>query len=280
MKEKLPKGAHKVAPTYSDIKKIIKPEQLAAIGALALAFNELEGTIDRLFFTTTELSDQLQFEISTRMGGSTDRLVIVKIVAEQLLSSTEMEFFNNCLTDNDRGFETLSDCRNGIIHVRNLSSTTNVGITPNKRGDVFGRLVRLDLLDAAYDLILAVNKQLQFTHFLIEAVRKLNTCKDDDPEKSQREEAVRAYRQSFLDSHTARLALPKLPKFPSESELLAAKNQHDLEFLTAISHAMIQWDVPPHLRKRGFSDSLWTMVGSPGFSLPLVTAEEEAKKKK
>ena len=148
MKEKLPKGAHKVAPTYADIKQIIKAEQLAAIGALALAFNEVEGTIDRLFFATTELSDQLQFEISTRMGGSTDRLVIVKIVAKQLLDEQEMEFFQNCLSDGDRGFGTLSDCRNGIIHVRNLSSATNVGITPTKHGEVFGRLVRMDLLES------------------------------------------------------------------------------------------------------------------------------------
>ena len=277
MKETLPKGARRVAPTYPDIKKIIKPEQLAAIGALALAFNELEGTIERLFFTATELSDQLQFEISAKMGGSTYRMVIVKIAAQALLTGQEMDLLTNCLNDGERGFETLQDCRNGVVHVRNLNSVTNVGTTPKNNGDVVGRLVRMDLLESAYNLIVAINNQLQATHFLLDAIKKLNACKGDDPEKAQREEAVKACRQSFLDSHNARQALPKLPKFPSESELQAAKIKHDQEFLLSISQAVHQqWDIPPHFQQTYLSPAVRNTLGIQSTPLPL----SEAQKKK
>lgn len=277
MKEKLPKSAHKMAPTYPSIKKIIKPEQLAAIGAFALAFNELEWTIERLFFVAADIPDQLQFEISAKMGKSENRINIIKLVTDTLLTQEEIDVLKDCLGDNDRGFATMADCRNGVIHVRNLSSVTGVGVTPNSKGDVFRRLVRVDLLNAAYDLTCAINEQLQFALFLIDATKKLKSCKDDDQDRLQHEEALKACRQTFLASHNARLALPKLPKFPSESELQDAQIQHDQEFLVMISHTMRQWDVPQ--RPRQMSAALWSSMGSSHPPLPLLTEESEKLKK-
>jgi hypothetical protein len=43
-----------------DIKREVPQSQLASIGALALAFNEVEATLDRLFFITTSLEEHLQ----------------------------------------------------------------------------------------------------------------------------------------------------------------------------------------------------------------------------
>lgn len=74
------RSKHTRKPTYRvvDIKKEIPERQLAAIGALALAFNEVEAALDRLFFVVTELTEPLQLEVSTRIGGLDGKRPITK----------------------------------------------------------------------------------------------------------------------------------------------------------------------------------------------------------
>ena len=80
-----------------DIKRDIPQKQLAAIGALALAYNEVEATIDKLFFASTDLPEHLQLEISTRIGGIDGTLEIIKTAAKKFLTETEQRQLANAL---------------------------------------------------------------------------------------------------------------------------------------------------------------------------------------
>jgi hypothetical protein len=60
MRQKRPKGTIKTEHDVIDIKAEIPIAQLAAIGALSLALNEVEATIDRLLFAVTGLDQHLQ----------------------------------------------------------------------------------------------------------------------------------------------------------------------------------------------------------------------------
>jgi hypothetical protein len=73
-----------------DIKGEIPEKQLASLGAMALAFNEMEAALDRLFFVATELSEPLKLEIATRIGGLDGKKAIVLKAAEQFLSEADL----------------------------------------------------------------------------------------------------------------------------------------------------------------------------------------------
>jgi len=110
-------------PTYRvvDIKKEIPEKQLAAIGALALAFNEVEAALDRLFFVVTELTEPLQLEVSTRIGGLDGKRPITKKGAAQFLNAADLRQLAELLGDGV--FGQLKDYRDGVIHARHVNAS-------------------------------------------------------------------------------------------------------------------------------------------------------------
>jgi hypothetical protein len=266
LKQRHVRGPDDHDPVILNIKAQIPPPQLQGIGALALAFNQVESTIDRLFFVITDLPEELQLEVSTRMGGSEALLDVIELGAKPFLTAREMRRLEDALRD--KGFGKLRDCRNGIIHIRHIDLATGVGVEVAKKGNIWDRLVNIEVLEKAYNLLVALNHELIAVLFLIVTVKKINALADDPTNKSRLEAVAATYRARFQESRSARLALPKLPKFPSESELKTAKAQYDLEFLNMISHAMRQWDVPQ--RPMQMSAALRASLEQQGMPVPLI----------
>jgi transposase-like protein len=89
MRKKRDKNTKKSDHRLGNIKEEVPEKQLSAIGALALAFNEVEANLDRLFFEVTGLDEHLQLEVSTRIGGIDGKLAIIKRGAEKILDNAE-----------------------------------------------------------------------------------------------------------------------------------------------------------------------------------------------
>jgi hypothetical protein len=268
------RSKHTRKPTYRvvDIKKEIPERQLAAIGALALAFNEVEAALDRLFFVVTELTEPLQLEVSTRIGGLDGKRPITKKGAAQFLDAADLRQLEELLGDGV--FGQLKDYRDGVIHARHVNAVTGVGVKIDRRAKVFDYLVSRHALEAAYKILVAMRAELDEAVSLVQGIKELKQIGSDDPNRARLEAEIAACRSRFQNCCTERLALPPLPEFPSESELRTA------DFLAQQAHTASLMDfyqpwTTPHFHRQ-FSPAIWNYI----LSTPLPLAEEERKKKK
>jgi hypothetical protein len=262
-----PKATYRVV----DIKKEIPEKQLAAIGALALAFNEVEAALDRLFFVVTELTEPLQLEVSTRIGGLDGKLLITKRGAAQFLDVADLRQLEELLGDGVFGL--LKDYRDGVIHARHVNAVTGIGVKVDRKAKVFDYLVSIVALEAAYKILFVMRAELDEAVSLIQGIKELKQIAGDDPNRARLEAEIATCRSRFKHCDTERLALPRLPEFPSESELRAA------DFLAQQAHTASLMDfyqpwTMPHFRRQ-FSPALWNYIQN----TPLPLAEEERKKK-
>jgi hypothetical protein len=91
MRRQRPKDAPRPSSVIGDLKKDLPQAQLAAIGALALSFNEAEANLDRLFSIVTNLEDHLQLEVSTRINGIDGIIAVISKGAEKILEKGDWE---------------------------------------------------------------------------------------------------------------------------------------------------------------------------------------------
>jgi hypothetical protein len=256
------KDTQAISRRVVDIKNEIPESQLAAIGAMTLAFNEAEAALDRLFYVVTGLTDTLQLEISTRIGGLDDKIEIAKKGAAQFLDEPNLRLLQELLGGG--AFGKLKDYRNGAIHVRHLNPSTGVGVKVDRKAQVFDYLVSEKVLNIAYNLLVAVQKELDEVATLTQGMKALKLLADGDPNRAPLEAKITICHSQVQRYRTERLALPQLPEFPSESELRAADFQAQ-QALTAILMGWYnQWDTPITLRASGaLLDDLSTPVLRP-----------------
>jgi hypothetical protein len=165
MRKKRDKNAKKSDHRLGNIKEEVPEKQLSAIGALALAFNEVEANLDRLFFEVTGLDEHLQLEVSTRIGGIDGKLAIIKRGAEKILDNAEFVQLSEML---GKGvFENLKIYRDCVIHARHLNVSTGVGVKVDRQAQVFDVLLSQNALDTAYILLAAQRSQKQFPSFTV-----------------------------------------------------------------------------------------------------------------
>ena len=155
----------KVPHRVVDIKVEMSEKHLAAMGALVLAFNEAEAALDRLFFVVTQLPEAVQIEISTRIGNAEKTNIIKKGCAE-FFAQSELEQLQEVLGEGM--FGTLKDYRDGVVHARHINAITGIGVKLDRSATVFNYLVRRDALDAAYDLLVVIRRELDEAIPLVE----------------------------------------------------------------------------------------------------------------
>src|SRR5580704_9313105 len=119
-----------------DIRKDLTESQLAAIGSVALAYNEVEAVIDFLFVMVLNLPATIAPEVSSRINGMDGKTEIIKSAMKELGAQEPIlkalgESLGSC------GFGKLKEYRDAIIHARILDSPAAIGITPPKRGKFY-----------------------------------------------------------------------------------------------------------------------------------------------
>jgi hypothetical protein len=232
-------------PVALDIKRDIPRKQLAGIGALALAYNELEAVVDKLFFISTDLSKNLQLEVLTRINGVDGTIEIIKEAAKLYLSEEEHKHLAEALGDG--GFKLLKSYRDSVIHVRHLNYSSSVGVRVDRRARVFDVLVSQNALDAAFELLEALRMELFWCYLLISSVKSMNSREPGDPKIKQLEPATENFRLLFKEGRRERLSLQPLPEFPSESELREAA----IRFQQDVRAKMVEMLIGTSQKNRG-----------------------------
>lgn len=269
---------HKDKPTSilrtGDIKRDLSQGQLAAIGAVTLAFNVLEDELDLLMLVSVGIPVPLFNEISTRIHGIDGKISIVqKALAKSDLNQSDQKAANESVAEFG-GFKKIRDC---VDHARILNAAVGIGISSKKRGDnAFEILLTQEALDRCYDHMVALQKELESLRSLLTTVRTLTALGDsDDPNRSKYEEAVRDCRAQFHTNRSHRRSLKPLARFPDEDQLNAAV----LRYREAQTAALMGWFQPlsaPPQQRRGLHPSL--LSGPLGSPRPLLQSANKPKK--
>jgi hypothetical protein len=271
VRQKRPKGTIKTEHDLGNIKAEIPSAQLAAIGALALAFNEVEATLDRLLFAVTRLEAHLQLEVSTRIAGIDGKLEIIKAGAKKILDAEMWLFLAEAFGENH--FKKLKIYRDCVIHARHLNPSVGTGVKVDSKAEVYDTLVRVDILDAAYSLLVVLRKEFSEITSLVLGTMALTASAADAPERAQIEVKIANCRAQALEHRTTRLALPPLPEYPSESELRQADAHANIDQTEVLMH----WWYEPFSQPYRPPFAHW-LYHQPATDVPLPLEEAEKKK--
>jgi hypothetical protein len=215
--------------TSGDLKKDLGQEKLAAIGAIAMAYNKVEDQIEGLFGIATKLDGQILLEVGTRIGIG-EKVEIIKCAAN-LFGVDEED--KKCLSEalGKEVFIRLKGYRNAVIHARLINAPIGVGITFDRRAKINEVLLSEKALDALYHHLLALARELQCAASVLILAIEISTRAAGDPDRSAYEAAKPQNSSRFRRCCHKRKSLPRIPDFPSEAEFYEA----DVEWMQAWS---------------------------------------------
>lgn len=221
-----------IANRFGNIRKDYSSSQLAALGAVALAYNEAEVTIDLLMVYALDLFAGVAPEITSRINGVDGKIEIAKVGMVALGASNEiMEALNETL--GEAGFSKLKQYRDGVIHAHSIDVPSGIASTSIKRGKFYEVLLNEKALNGLYNRLLLMRAELiELCNIAISLsiTRKIGMLTFQtknvypqitavfDHTTAKNEQDTQAAMSRYRAHRNRRQSLPPLPEFPSEQE--------------------------------------------------------------
>ncbi len=262
MKRKHERDSKNKART-GDIKKDLSTQQLAALGAAALAYNEVERNIELLFFIVSEIPGPMQYEVSTRISGIDAKKDIVLAGAKYLkLEEQDRAQLGEALGEGI--FSKLKQYRNAAVHSRIIDASVGIGLSIESKARLQEVLLTVSALDALYENLVALAKELNWFANLIGLLSHLNKHSVTASRESS-ERALATWTERVRALRSERKSLPPIPEFPPEHELDAA----EIQWLQAQQSAQMGWfsQWPAHF-PRQMSAALHDAMNRPAGPIP------------
>jgi len=215
-----------------DIRKDLSINQLAWIGSIAIAFNEVEALIDFMLSMALRLK-AVGPQITSRINGIDGKVEILKIAFGEL-SPPKDAIEALAATLGEGGFSKLKKYRDGLIHARMLDAPLGIGMTPAKRGKISTIIMSEQALEGIYNRLLLIRSELieianVLSHLLVidamaEMVRKTSAAFPrvspvvQEMRRQQTEQEIPDYLSRHREHLRNRLSLPPLPEPPDESQ--------------------------------------------------------------
>ena len=261
--------------TTGDIKTDLTERQLATIGAVSFAYTKLEDRITDLFSIVTGLQGQMLLEVETRINGIDGKIGIIKFGAKQLGLDTED---HRCLEEalGEGVFGLMKKYREATIHARIINAPSSIGLIFEARAKINEVLLSQKALDALYDHLIALDKELQSAASVLILAAEIKKRVPDDPERAQIEAGKAGNSSRFQDYRHRWQSLPQIPEFPAEHELHAADLEVQQERRSELLGSMPwlrQW--PDHFRA---PSPAW-LGGMHSSDTPTPLKDEDQRKK-
>lgn len=196
-----------------DVRRELKPELLAGIGAVCITWNLIEDSIDMAVTTALDITFLLRVDITSRIHGLDGKLAIIRKALQTypIFAALNKDVIRETLS----AIETHKRYRDGVIHARIIDPDDPVAETPKGRGATDEVLVTQQSLDALYARLRLLKEETSAVAFLIHLSRLRQAAIDDrgielaELQSQDTTARLRNYQQS-------RLSLPPLPPFPEE----------------------------------------------------------------
>jgi hypothetical protein len=206
-------------------------DQLAGIGHVAMAYNEVEERLYNLFGIATGLSGRMLAEVFTRIGGIDGVVAIICHGGEKAgLSPAEMEALRETLGEG--AFGKYKKSRDAVVHARSFNAPAGIGYRLERRAKAQEVLLTAEALEIlAKHLTCLVYEISHFDDILVDR-QGIISLPLDDPTRAEFENYALEWRTRFQDCRNERLGLPSLPDFPTEAELISAHDAwHPLRWI-------------------------------------------------
>jgi hypothetical protein len=246
------KRAHDTRAAYGsgNILRDVSKRQLANIGAVSIAYNEMEEALDLLLIFSLGIWANVGPQVTSRINGADGKIAIVKAAMRDMSSLKGISGyvvgspgFGELLEKSleHEGFALLKQHRDAVIHAHKFDVPTAIALTSVKRGKPYEVLMTADALKALYDRLVLVRNELweactivarasdSFKAFWVAhnigAVNSPVGKKLFLSTKAQTERDIRGAIFRYRRHQSRRLSLPPLPSFPSEAQLAQARSQ-------------------------------------------------------
>ncbi|MSP74978.1 MAG: hypothetical protein EXR12_02455 [Rhodospirillaceae bacterium] len=199
-------------------------EQFAGIGHVAMAYNEAEEQPYNLFGYALDMKWPMAAEVFTRIGGLDGIVAIIIQAAQDVgLSDREMEALRE--TVGEGGFGKYKKCRDAVLHARSYNSHAGIGYRLERRAKPQEVLMTAEALEILASHLTPLAHEIQYFEEIIAIRREQKSLDPADLYRASLAGEAVEWLVRFRDCRKRRLALPPLPEFPPEAELLSARGE-------------------------------------------------------
>ncbi|SRR6266404_2131893 len=154
-----------------DSRKDLSKDTLAGIGAVALAFNDLQAMLEILVCVCLDINPSIWREFCTRLGGIEDKIALIKFGFKNVFSSAPdiHEMTENTLAS----VSQYKGYRDSIIHSRVIDIDAGIAEMTFRRNKIEEILITEEALNSLYDHILVTIQEIRELISLMEAVHTM-----------------------------------------------------------------------------------------------------------
>jgi hypothetical protein len=218
------------AKRTADIRKDMTESQLAGIGAVALAYNEVDSLIDVGVSLALHLWPGVAHEVTSRIFGVESKIELLKLALRDIGASEEVQWVVAQIVGKGE-FLLFKKYRDAVIHARVLDAAKGIAIFQSRKAQMEEVLLTAEALNGLYERLRIMRLELVEVCNII--IRLMVVQKVDQAEKilaptnpnaariavvprSQTEQDIQAVFARVQRYRNQRLSLPPLPAFPAE----------------------------------------------------------------
>jgi hypothetical protein len=199
-------------------------DQLAGIGHVAMAYNEAEERLYNLFGIAAGLRGHMLPEVFTRIGGIDGVVAIILRGAEEAgLAAREMEALQETLGQG--AFSKYKTYRDAVVHARAFNAPAGIGYRLERRAKPQEVLMTAEALETLALHLTYLSYEIAYFDEIFVMRQEQASLAPDDLERASLAAEFPEWLVRFRDCRKKRLALPPLPEFPTEAELLSALDE-------------------------------------------------------
>jgi hypothetical protein len=195
----------------------VDTNRLEAIGAIALAWNWIEGAIDTCVAMALEIHPDMWVDVTSRINGMDGKTAILKKCLPlegypQLSSETQLPIRKTI-----NAVERYKKLRDGIIHARLIHPDAIIADTAQRKGLTDEVLLSEMALMILYRHLQDLAEEVDWLVMIFYYRHRASERALED-ERQQNEEHLRQSLALHHQAQTTREGLPPLPEFPDEPQ--------------------------------------------------------------
>lgn len=201
----------------ADIKKDFTNRQLASIGAVTLAWNEVESSLVYAFRNALGLPNTVAMQIAKRTSIEKQIENLKRLASDKTRLPQNLEEPIKSTLGKIREYKKYRD---GIVHSRSYHAEKGVGVMLDYEGASHQVLLTEEALCAFYEALVILAKEAEAMNALFGTFGQMPVIRENpDKDRAHSEQVMRDWTEKLAQAQTDRQSLQPLPEFPDLPEV-------------------------------------------------------------